>query len=161
VPAKDETLKCAFSVRSGKFLGFVVRHRGIEIDQSKVRTIQDMPPPRNLKELQGLQGHMAYIRRFISNLISRYHPFSHLMKKAAPFGWDDSCQNAFNSIKRYLLSFLVLGAPVPGKPLLLYIAPQECSLRALCAQENFERKERALYYLSRTLVEVELNYSPI
>jgi len=32
---------------------------------------------------------------------------------------------------------------------------------ALCVQENSEGKERALSYLSRTLVEVELNYSPI
>jgi len=45
---KMNPLKCAFGVTSGKFLGFVVQHRGIEIDQVKVRAIQDMPPPRNL-----------------------------------------------------------------------------------------------------------------
>ena len=86
-----------------------------------------MPPSRNLKELRGLQGRLAYIRRFISNLVDCFHPFSHLMKKGAPFEWDDSCQNAFDSIKRYLSSLPILGAPVPGKPLLLYIAAQECS----------------------------------
>ena len=32
---KMNPLKCAFVVTSGKFLGFVVRHKGIEIDQSK------------------------------------------------------------------------------------------------------------------------------
>jgi len=74
-------LKWAFGVRPGKFMGFVVRHKGIEINQVKVRAIQDMPPPRNLKELQGLQGRLDYIRRFISNLVDRCHPFSHLMKK--------------------------------------------------------------------------------
>jgi len=47
------------------------------------------------------------------------------------------------------------------KPLILYIASQEKSLGALCAQENEERKERALYYLSRTLVGAKLNYFPI
>ena len=31
--------KCAFGVTSGKFLGFIVRHRGIEIDQSKIEAI--------------------------------------------------------------------------------------------------------------------------
>jgi len=83
------------------------------------------------------------------------------MKKGAPFEWDDSCQNAFDSIKRYLLSPPVLGAPVLGKRLLLYMMAQERSLGALRAQENSEGKERALYYLSRTLVGAELNYSPI
>jgi len=34
-------------------------------------------------------------------------------------------------------------------------------LGALCAQKNEEGKERALYYLNRTLVRAELRYSPI
>ena len=51
-------LKCAFGVTSGKFLGFIVHHRGIKIDQSKIRAIQEMPEPKNLKELRGLQGRL-------------------------------------------------------------------------------------------------------
>ena len=47
--------KCAFGVTSGKFLGFIVRHRGIKIDQSKIEAIQKMPEPKNLRELRGLQ----------------------------------------------------------------------------------------------------------
>ena len=119
---KMNPLKCAFGVTSGKFLGFVVRHQGIEIDQAKVKAIQDMPEPKNLKELRGLQGRLAYIRRFISNLVGRCHPFRHLMKKAAPFEWDESCKNVFKSIKKYLSSPPVLGAPIPGKPLILYLS---------------------------------------
>ncbi|CAM8928328.1 unnamed protein product [Rhodiola kirilowii] len=154
-------LKCAFGVTSGKFLGFVVTHRGIEIDQTKIKAIQEMPEPKSLKELRGLQGRLAYIRRFISNLAGRCQPFSHLMKKDAPFVWDDKCRRGFDSIKKYLSTAPVLGAPTPGKPLILYVAAQEKSLGAMCAQETDERKERPLYYLSRTLVGAELNYSPI
>ena len=73
------------------------------------------------------------LRVIISNLVSRCHPFSHLMKKEAPFELDDLCQKAFDNIKMYLSSPPVLGAPVPGKPLLVYIAAQERSLGALCA----------------------------
>ncbi|KAG9439903.1 hypothetical protein H6P81_020068 [Aristolochia fimbriata] len=36
---KMNPLKCAVGVSSGKFLGFVVRHRGIEIDQTKMGCI--------------------------------------------------------------------------------------------------------------------------
>jgi len=32
MPTKMNPLKCAFGIMSGKILGFVVRHRGIEID---------------------------------------------------------------------------------------------------------------------------------
>ncbi|XP_074287864.1 uncharacterized protein LOC141613022 [Silene latifolia] len=106
-----------------------------------------MPEPKNLKELRGLQGRLAYIRRFISNLAGRCQPFSHLMKKDAIFQWDDKCHNAFESIKKK--------ASYP-----LHRSTRTFT-GALCAQENEDKKERALYYLSRTLVGAELNYSPI
>lgn len=154
-------LKCAFGVTSGKFLGFIVRHRGIEIDQSKIDAIQKMSRPKSLHDLRSLQGRLAYIRRFISNLAGRCQPFQKLMRKGENFVWDEACQNAFDSIKKYLLTPPVLGAPVPDKPLILYIAAQERSLGALLAQEEVKGKERSLYYLSRTLIGAEVNYSPI
>ncbi|KAM0989191.1 hypothetical protein COP1_013113 [Malus domestica] len=83
------------------------------------------------------------------------------MKKDASFIWDDACHNSFKSIKRYLANPPVLGALVPGKPLILYIVAQEGSIGAFLAQENEDQKEIALYYLSRTLTSAELNYSPI
>lgn len=52
-------------------------------------------------------------------------------------------------------------SPTLGKPLLLYMAAMKSSLGVLLAQHNEEGKEHALYYLSRTMVGVELNYSPI
>ena len=107
-----------------------------------------MPEPKNLRELRGLYGKLAYIRRFISYLASRCQPFNRLMKKDVHFEWDKACSNAFERIKRYLLNPPVLGAPIPGKPLVLYIVAQEKSLGALMAQENEKGKERALYYLS-------------
>ena len=70
------------------------------------------------------------------------------MKKDVHFEWDETCSNAFALIKRYLHNPPILGALIPGKPLVLYIAAQEKSLGALMAQENEKGKERALYYLS-------------
>ncbi|KAA0065385.1 uncharacterized protein E6C27_scaffold17G00500 [Cucumis melo var. makuwa] len=137
------------------------QHRGIEIDQSKIDAIQKMPRPKSLHDLRSLQGRLAYIRRFISNLAGRCQPFQMLMRRGENFVWDEACQNAFDSIKKYLLNPPVLRAPIPGKPLILYIAAQERSLGALLAQEKEKGKERALYYLSITLVGAEVNYSPI
>ena len=154
-------LKCALGVTSGKFIGFIVRHREIEIDQAKVDAISKMPEPQDIHELKSLQGKLAYLRRFMSNLVGRCQPFSHLMKKGTPLNWDQTCSEAFKSIKSYLAKPPVLAAPIPGKPLILYIAAQERSVGALLAQENSEGKENALYYISRTMTPNELNYSPI
>ncbi|KAL0350135.1 UNVERIFIED_CONTAM: hypothetical protein Sradi_4162700 [Sesamum radiatum] len=153
--------KCAFGVTSGKFLEFIVRQRGIEIEQAKIDAILRMPEPRNIHELKSLQGKLAYLRRFISNLAGRCQPFSRLMKKDVPFQWDEACDKAFKSIKSYLMKPPVLVAPVPGRPLILYVAAQERSVGILLAQKNDEGKENALYYLSRTMTPNELKYSPI
>ena len=83
------------------------------------------------------------------------------MKKDVPFVWDQTYKNALESIKQYLLNPPVLVAPIKMKPLILYIAALERSLGALLAQHNEDGKENALYYLSRTLVGAEKNYTPI
>ena len=48
--------KCAFGVASGKFLGFMVSHKGIEANPEKIKAILDMKPPQNVKEVQSLTG---------------------------------------------------------------------------------------------------------
>ena len=48
--------KYAFGVSLGKFLGFMVSHRGIEANPDKVQAILNMEPPRNIKEVQSLIG---------------------------------------------------------------------------------------------------------
>ena len=48
--------KCDFGVSSGKFLSFMVSHRGIEANPDKIQTILDMKPPQNIKEVQSLTG---------------------------------------------------------------------------------------------------------
>jgi len=93
-----------------------------------------MLQPEDIHELKSLQGRLAYLRRFISNLAEKCQPFSHLMKKDTPFEWDQACSNAFKSIKSYLMKPPVLAAPIPGKPLILYIATQDRSVGALLGQ---------------------------
>ena len=43
--------KCSFGVGSGKFLGYMVTHRGIEVNPNQVKTINNLQPPRNPKEV--------------------------------------------------------------------------------------------------------------
>ena len=44
--------KCVFEVTAGKFLGFIVSQRGIEVNPEKVRTILELEPPRTVKAVQ-------------------------------------------------------------------------------------------------------------
>jgi len=65
------------------------------------------------------------------------------MKKGAQFKWDQSCQKAFDSIKKYSSNPPVLGAPILGKPLILYIVAQEKSL-GHCASRKMRKARKGL-----------------
>ena len=43
--------KCSFGVGSGKFFGYMMTHRGIEINLDQVKAINNLQPPRNPKEI--------------------------------------------------------------------------------------------------------------
>ena len=81
--------KCAFGVSSGKFLGFMVSHRGIEANLDKIQPILDMKPPQNVKEVQSLTGRVAALNMFVSKATDKCLPFFRVLKKA--FEWTNDC----------------------------------------------------------------------
>ena len=46
--------KCAFGIKSGKLLGYIVSKKGIEVDPKKLQAIVNMPPLKNLNQLHSL-----------------------------------------------------------------------------------------------------------
>ena len=81
--------KCAFGVPLGKFLGFMVLHKGIEANPNKIQAILDMKPLQNVKEVQSLIGRVAALNRFVSKATDKCLPFFRVLKKA--FEWTDDC----------------------------------------------------------------------
>ena len=73
--------KCSFGVGLGKFLGYMVTHRGIEINPNQIKAINSLKPPRNPKEVQKLTGMTAALNRFISRSTDRCRPYFLLMNK--------------------------------------------------------------------------------
>ena len=45
------TSKCSFGVGSGKFLGYMVTHRGIEVNPDQIKAINILQLPQNPKEI--------------------------------------------------------------------------------------------------------------
>ena len=72
--------KCSFGVGSGKFLGYMITHQGIEVNFDQIKVINGLPP-RNPKEVQKLIGMTTTLNRFISRSADRCRPFFLLMNK--------------------------------------------------------------------------------
>ena len=63
--------KCSFGVSSGKFLGYMIMHRGIEVNPDQISFINDLHTPWNPKEVQKLTGMTATLNRFIPRSTDR------------------------------------------------------------------------------------------
>ena len=91
--------KCAFVVSSGKFLGFLVHSKGIDVDPAKATAIATMRPPAMVKELKSFLGKVSYIRRFIPRLASITLAFTKLLRKGQSFEWGEVQQMAFKRLQ--------------------------------------------------------------
>ena len=112
-------LKCVFGVPAGKLLGFIVSHRGIEVNPEKIKAILNIKRPTCLKDVQQLTGCVAAVSRFVSRLGEKALPLYKLLKKADKFVWDDAADSALQELKTMLSSTPVLAAPVESEPMLL------------------------------------------
>jgi ribonuclease HI len=153
--------KCTFGVTAGKLLGHMVSSRGIEVDPTKIKAILEMPPPKTEKEIRGFLGRLQYISRFIARLTTTCEPIFKLLKKGEPKEWTEDCQKAFEAVKEYLSNPPVLAPPKPGRPLNLYLSVIEDALGSMLAQEDEDKQEHAIYYLSKRLKDYETRYTAV
>ena len=86
---KMNPLKCAFGVSAGKFLGFIIHEKGIEIDPKRVEAMKRVEAPTCKKDLQKFLGKVNYLRRFIFNLSGKIDSFTPILrlKDEAEFTW--------------------------------------------------------------------------
>ena len=73
--------KCVFKVTAGKFLGFMVSQRVIEVNPEKIRAIMELEPPRTVKEVQSLNEKITALNRFVSRATDRCLPFFYTLRK--------------------------------------------------------------------------------
>ena len=114
--------KCSFGVGSGKFLGYMATHRGIEVNPDQIKAINNLRSPRNPKEVQKLTGMAAALNRFISRSADMCKPFFLLINKWKGFEWTEECATAFQQLKDYLARPPIMFSLEPDEVLFAYIA---------------------------------------
>ena len=142
-------------VSSGKFLGFMVSQRGIEVNPDKIQAILDMEPPKNIKEVQSLTRQVAAVNRFVSKATDKCLPFFKIVKKA--FEWTDQCQKALQDLKVYITIAPLLSPSIPGEELYLYLTVSPHALSSTLIREE-GKVQKPVYYTSRALRGAEGRY---
>ncbi|KAJ4818482.1 Pol-polyprotein [Rhynchospora pubera] len=152
--------KSFFCLSSGKFLGYIVSERGIEVHPSKCRAIIDMEAPSTVKEVQELTGRIAALNRFIARSGEVCKPFFQTIKKAKKFEWTSQCQEAFEQIKTYLSSPPIISRPTKGEALYLYVSASAVAVSAALIREE-DGVQKPVYFVFKVLRDAEERYSTV
>ena len=85
--------------------------RGIEVNKAKIKVIEQLPPPMNIKGVRSFLGHAGFYRHFIKDFSQISRPLTNLLAKDVPFEFTDECLNAFHTPKKALISAPIIQPP--------------------------------------------------
>jgi hypothetical protein len=155
--------KCTFGVPARKLLGYIISQRGIKANTTKIKAIEALDLPTDLRDVQKFAGCLALLSRFVSRLREKTMPLYRLMKKTDHLVWSQRADDSFNDLKRALSIVPVLAVLTSREPMLLYIAATPRVVGVIIVVERIEEGkelpvQRPLYYLSKVLTLSKKNY---
>ena len=150
--------KCHFMVNEGIVLGHIISERGIEVDKAKIEVIENLNPPKTVREVRSFLGHAGFYRRFIKNFSGITKPLTNLLMKDVEFEFDQKCLEAFEVLKQALISAPIIRPPDWTQPFEIMCDASDFAVGAVLGQRE-DKKLHAIYYASRTLDAAQLNYT--
>jgi hypothetical protein len=93
------------------FLGYVVSLKKIEMDEVKIKAIQEWPTPKMISEVRSFHSLASSYRRFIKDFSTLTAPLTEIVKKTIGFKWDDDQENVFNLLKERLILASLFALP--------------------------------------------------
>src|SRR3954469_18011004 len=142
--------KCHFMVNEGIVLGHKISETGIEVDKAKIEAIERMPYPRDIKGIRSFLGHAGFDRRFIKDFSMTSRPLTNLLQKNIPFVFDENCKEAFELLKKALITAPIVQPPNWSLPFEIMCDASDLSMGDVLGK-RIDNKLNVIYYASKTL----------
>ena len=91
-----------------EYLGQIIDHEGRRLNPKRMEAIKNMPIPDNVTKLQSFLSLANYYNLYIPNKHELRAPLNKLLSKNKKWCWTKECNNAFDEIKKCLLSDVAL-----------------------------------------------------
>jgi len=151
--------KCEFSVKSTRYLGFIVEAgRGIRMDPEKLRAIREWEAPKTIRGVRSFLGFANFYRQFIRNYSQIASPLTSLTGKGSVFKWGKSEEAAFEKLKECFLAEPALAQYDPDRKTIVEADCSGYALGGCLLQENEQGIFMPVAYHSRKLLPAECNY---
>lgn len=140
-------------------MGHVVSKDGVAPDPAKIERMRDMAPPTDVKRVHTFLGMAGYYRKFIKQFAEKAAPLAKLLHNSIEWRWNPRQQEAFDTLKRKLISAPVLAYPDFSKPFTLQ--PDACkhSIGAVLFQIGGDGQKHSVAYFSHMLKKDEIRYT--
>jgi hypothetical protein len=150
--------KCEFETRRIEFLGVILENGTVTMDPIKVAGVADWKTPRNVKDIRKFLGFCNFYRRFIRGFSQIAKPLNDRLKKAAPWEWGESQENAFLKLKERICKEPVLMQPDQKKPFEVEVDASNYAIGAVLMQRDDKKILHPVAFFSKTMNEAQRNY---
>ena len=116
-----------------------------------------MAIPRHVKDLRQFLGLANYLHKYSKNYAEQTKPLSDLLKKDTEWTWSKEQEDAFISVKQYLVEASVLALPDADKPFSVVCDASNFAIGSALMPKDDNGVDRVISYQSRLLKAAELN----
>ena len=117
-----------------------------------------MTCPKGINGIRSFLGHAGFYRRFIKDFSKIYRPLTNLLQKDVPFVFDDDCVEAFETLKKALISAPIVQPPNWNLPFEIMCDASDYVVGAILGQ-RVDKKLNVIHYASKTLDSAQRNYA--
>ena len=141
--------KCVLGARRIKVLGHIVSEEGVEVDGEKVKSITEFKRPENVSQVRSFLGICSYYRKYIFLFSKLAKPLTYLLQKGIDFTWNEKQQEAFEELKKALVTAPILRHFYPDLPTVIHCDSSDFGCGGALMQVE-GGKERVVAYCSRS-----------
>ena len=147
--------KCAFGKSTITHLGFQYSPNGVTPSAKRAKAIANLPVPTSPKELRSFLGLANFYRQFIHNFAEIAAPLIELTSSKLTFLWTAQCQQAFDTLRKALISPPVLDYPRKNDQFIVMTDASDNGIGAILST----KRGTVVEYASRVLNSAEKKYT--